>query len=571
MKEPTGLASWPSSGFDASPRQGVVYTRREIVDLCLNIAHSAFDGSFVGKRVLDIGCGYGQFSIPIAVSLCADYLELESGADVHAVLRSSLRGVEIRDATASETRRRLSEVLEVISGRLPTPSDLELVIQRGDFLRWKPDLGPFDLIVGNLPYVRHDQISGLEDTLGVGELRRQFGTFRGRADYSVPILERAVELLSPSGVAVLITSNRFARSDYGRSIRALIADSTWTVDEIDLTRVRAFDSAVSARASVFVLTPRPSKKEPESPVYVHLLNGSQDSLTELGRTFPDRLADGRGYRVVRRAPPARDGSPWSVIPRAIEETLQRLCNDYDALGSLDLEVCKGPATGADAVFTGPAEQFNLPEDAGDGLLLPLFDWGAGSRSEDQSSRYLLSVYEPGTRDLIAFEDLPDGVQDYLRSHRSRLEKRHVVAIRGREWWRTIDSFDPLLLGKPKALVPDLRPASRTTLDEGLYFPAHTVIAVSVPDVEVLRGVHTVLASPVVDEFRFWCSPDMGPRSPRASARVIRRLPVPPVETLKEIGRSGGSEAVFDAYELADPLKEMISERQTRREQRGKGL
>ena len=233
-----------SSAFHDSlqdqPRKGVVYTRHDTVELCLNIARRNLPCQLLGARVLDIGCGFGQFSVPVAAEILREASAVGRKRDVEAILRTTLRGIEIRPSTAERTRGALATMLWSAAGLLPTASDLETMIQCADFLTWEPDNGPFDLIVGNLPYVRHDEIRGLSGTLDVRELRHRFTSFRGRADYSVPVLERALELLSPKGVAVLITSNRFTRSDYGVGIRKILAGSPWEVHEIDLAHVRAF-------------------------------------------------------------------------------------------------------------------------------------------------------------------------------------------------------------------------------------------------------------------------------------------------------------------------------------------
>ncbi|MFQ5910114.1 MAG: hypothetical protein ACE5IJ_05255, partial [Thermoplasmata archaeon] len=207
-------------------------------------------------------------------------------------------------------------------------------------------------------------------------------------------------------------------------------------------------------------------------------------------------------------------------------------------------------TGADRVFIRRIEDFPLEQSSKKTSLLPLFRSGSCKLPPTEiPDRYLLSVYEPGTKRLLSFEELPTDVQEYLLSHKSKLEERYIVKEQGKEWWRTIDSFDPALIYSGKVLIPDLQRGAAVKVDQGELMPAHTVLYAAA-EPEILPKLARLIKSPVADLFRFWNAPSMRNGTPRASLRVLSRLPCPDLVELDGIKREPDDFAdVYHAYRL----------------------
>ncbi|MEW6664575.1 MAG: TaqI-like C-terminal specificity domain-containing protein [Thermodesulfobacteriota bacterium] len=86
----------------------------------------------------------------------------------------------------------------------------------------------FDIVIGNPPYVRQEQIKDLKP-----RLKEHYDCFTGTADLYVYFYERSIKLLRPGGIFSLITSNKWYRSAYGERLREWLAKSTRVLHLVD--------------------------------------------------------------------------------------------------------------------------------------------------------------------------------------------------------------------------------------------------------------------------------------------------------------------------------------------------
>lgn len=250
--------------------------------------------------------------------------------------------------------------------------------------------------------------------------------------------------------------------------------------------------------------------------------------------------------------------------RSILDKLASGCRTIDEAG---FRVRKGPATGANKVFIGAREQFSLTDSSADEFLVPIFVTKRNERERlgEEDGQVILSVFREETRELIEFDEFPEDVQAYLERNRAILSGRYIVEVSGYEWWRTIDRFDPAIRKETKVLVPDLQMGESVVLDDGKYLPSHTTVCIWGGGEKRLRGLACVLKSSIAEEFRFLHSPDMGPRSPRASANALKRFPIPSNDALVRLGEDQENPvAVFDAYGLTEEEREVLNQRRIAR-------
>ncbi len=95
------------------------------------------------------------------------------------------------------------------------------------------DGGVFDIVIGNPPYVRQEELKNVTVTGSNGKqqplkeaLKGQYETFTGTADLYVYFIERSLQLLRTGGVLSFITSNKYFRAAYGERLRACLAYAT---------------------------------------------------------------------------------------------------------------------------------------------------------------------------------------------------------------------------------------------------------------------------------------------------------------------------------------------------------
>jgi hypothetical protein len=97
----------------------------------------------------------------------------------------------------------------------------------------------FDIVIGNPPYVRQEQIKHLKPLL-----KSYYDCFTGMADLYVYFYERAIRLLKVGGVFSFITSNKWLRSAYGERLRTWLTKNARILQLIDFGDAPVFAAII---------------------------------------------------------------------------------------------------------------------------------------------------------------------------------------------------------------------------------------------------------------------------------------------------------------------------------------
>jgi adenine-specific DNA-methyltransferase len=124
--------------------------------------------------------------------------------------------------------------------------------------------GYFDIILGNPPYVRQEQIKDQKPIL-----KEHYDCFTGTADIYVYFYERSIKLLKPGGAFAFITSNKWYRAAYGEKLRTWLAGNTRILQLIDFGDAPVF-TAISYPTIVILQRIIPSAEE--KPNKIRALN-----------------------------------------------------------------------------------------------------------------------------------------------------------------------------------------------------------------------------------------------------------------------------------------------------------
>lgn len=120
----------------------------------------------------------------------------------------------------------------------------EVLDSNGDFLG-------FDLVIGNPPYIRQEEIKHLKP-----HLQKAFSIYKGTSDIYTYFFEQGYKILKPKALLSFITSNKYTRAGYGEPLRAFILANTQILHYIDLNGLKIFDSAsVDTSIITFAKTP----------------------------------------------------------------------------------------------------------------------------------------------------------------------------------------------------------------------------------------------------------------------------------------------------------------------------
>ena len=109
--------------------------------------------------------------------------------------------------------------------------------------------GVFDIVIGNPPYVRQEELknqtvigsNGKPQSLKVA-LQSQYECFTGTADLYVYFFERSLQLLHTGGALSFITSNKYFRAGYGERLRTYLAYATKPSVVLDFGDASVFTS-----------------------------------------------------------------------------------------------------------------------------------------------------------------------------------------------------------------------------------------------------------------------------------------------------------------------------------------
>ncbi|PSF34956.1 type II restriction endonuclease [Aphanothece hegewaldii CCALA 016] len=115
--------------------------------------------------------------------------------------------------------------------------------------------GGFDVVIGNPPYVRQEQIRELKPALQL-----EYECYTGMADLYVYFYEKGFNLLKSGGHLTYISSNKYFRSGYGEKLRKFLGDSATVQHLIDFGDAPVFE-AIAYPSIILVSRSKPENHQ----------------------------------------------------------------------------------------------------------------------------------------------------------------------------------------------------------------------------------------------------------------------------------------------------------------------
>ena len=368
-------------------------------------------------------------------------------------------------------------------------SSLPVTFKQEDFLDRETELGTFEYIVGNPPYV---PITQIDEELKQG-YRMEYETATGRFDLYLLFFERALNLLRSNGRLAFITPEKFEYTKTASPLRRLLGE--YHLEQLIHLEESAFTG----------YTTYPT---------ISVIQSSESGKT----TIVPR--DG----TTRRIQLPTDGTRWTEFVRDIESTLSPT---GVTLGEITQRISAGVATGADSVYV--FGESDLPDQ--------LNPWSkptiSGKQLEQQSLEepvghpavFVCPYDDQGS--LIPESEL-GAFGDWLNSiHRSRLEERSCYQNGKRAWYAWHEN-PPMtdILGE-KILFRDITDTPRFWLDtDGSIVPRHSVYYLIPKHGIDIRSLQTYLNSPPVSQWLHANCQRARNDYLRLQSRILEDLPVP---------------------------------------------
>jgi adenine-specific DNA-methyltransferase len=509
-----GKAAYQYGERSSGEAHGVVLTKPHIVNLILDLAGYSAGRPLASLRLLEPAVGTGAFLIPAVQRLLA---AARRDSVKFSDLDTSITAYDIEPVHVEATRLALGKVL--LENDVPSRTANRLVerwVREGDFLL-APEK-PFDVVVGNPPYIRIEQLAPELQA----EYRRRYSALFDRADLYVAFIERGLDLLKPTGTLSFICADRWILNKYGTPLRRKLAENFRTHVYIDLHRASPFESEVIAYPSIFAISPGKT----ERVMVASMASASPEECLSIQRHLAQQApVHHPGVSLSTYDSWFQGDEPWVLSTPEHLEALRSLEARFQPIEADEAtRVRIGVATGSDKVFIVP-EGVDIEPDR----LVPLV------KREDiedgrirDARRYVINSFDADGR-VIDLKKYPR-LARYFRMHESTLRKRHVAQNKAVGWFRTIDRVYPELVAVPKLLVPDIAGSNEVVFEEGHYHPHHNLYFVTSTtwDMEVLGGL---LSSRVALFFIWSYAVKMRGGYLRFQAQYLRRIRLPRPEEL----------------------------------------
>jgi len=489
-------------------REGIFYTPRFVVEFMMKQIFNEFISSntdFRKLKFLDAACGSGSFLIKIFDYISNAILKQQSNGvtseelpnlfyeEKVKIIEENIFGVD-QDPKAVEIAK-LNLFLKIAEKKraLPTLRDKikcgNSIIEDRDVdykkaFGWRKEFpevvtdGLFDVIVGNPPYIRHEELSSIKPYL-----ESNYSVYASTADLYVYFLEKALTLLRNDGILCFIISNKWLKASYGSNVRKFLSEY-WIESLIDFGDIQIFDGATTYPCIIFI-----KKLKQENPKIKCCL-----IKTEKFQPFELFVKENQFFYDQNKLDP----KGWNLVPSNENKLLEKIKKNSISLDEyINGKVYRGVLTGFNKAFVIDEKTKNelISEDENNKDLIKPFLIGKDVQ------RYVINYqqqYIIFTRRGIDIEKYPT-IKRYLEEFKPQLTpKKSKTQKIGRKpgdykWYEIQDvtayykEFE-----KPKIVYGDIIVGPRFTLDDSGSLTNQRAFFIPIADKKLLGILNSKL-------------------------------------------------------------------------------
>ena len=526
---------------------GAIFTKEWVVEMMLDLCDYRAERDLDTIKLLEPSCGDGAFLLRIVQRLSTS---LRSHGRALSDARDAIRAYDLQAANVRAARERVTALLHA-DGWNDAQEVANHWIRHADFLL-AADPPHFDLVVGNPPYIRAQEIP--EERRNT--YMRLWSTMTMGTDIFVGFIEKGLRSLKPEGRLCFIVADRWQHNAYGRKLRKLISERYAMDAMFEMHGVDAFAAPVSAYPAITMIRRGTQGRVRYASAQADLNEqGGQRLKAWFEQNEPSATHDTMFSACVlpdwfRTEEIWPSGSP--EVLAFLEDMTERFQPLEDVATGTKVGI--GIATGADEVFI--TDNADCVEHERMTPLLTSADITTGH--VQWTGKYLVDPWDARGQ-LVDLSRHPR-LSNYFHEHVGVLKKRHVAQKRPERWYATIDKVHDGLRERPKLVLQDMSSTISPVLDTQ-HYPHHNLYWITSTgwDLEVLGGL---LLSEVAELFVRAYGVKMRNGTMRFQSQYLRMIRVPAQGSLdealcsvlrtafRERDRDGATRAAMQAYGLA---------------------
>ncbi|WP_410689958.1 Eco57I restriction-modification methylase domain-containing protein [Campylobacter lari] len=185
------------------------------------------------KEIKQLTNGANEYSKKYGDFLAQD----EKDENFRAFFSKNMFEFDFDESAAKKEFKKLKKLYESIFD-LESANPFEWRFEFSEVLDEGGNFQGFDLIIGNPPYIRQEDIKELKPNLA-----KNYKVYKGTSDIYAYFYELGFNVLKQNGVLSFITSNKYTRAGYGEALREFLLKNTTLLEYIDLNGIKVFESA----------------------------------------------------------------------------------------------------------------------------------------------------------------------------------------------------------------------------------------------------------------------------------------------------------------------------------------
>jgi type I restriction-modification system DNA methylase subunit len=192
--------------------------------------------------------------------------------------------------------------------------------------------GEFDIVIGNPPYVRIQNLGDKEVDYFSNNFQSAFKNY----DIYLLFVEKSLKLLRENGDIGFIIPSKFVNSDYGLGLRNVIAESKTLHKLVDFKDIQIFGDATNYTCLLFL-----KNKENKEFEYMEPKSIDEFSLSEISN--PDIF---QKYRLLI----PKENESWILSNNKVNSLMKKLKGKGESLGEISKNIFVGLQTSADPIY-----------------------------------------------------------------------------------------------------------------------------------------------------------------------------------------------------------------------------